>query len=145
MGTVNLDQVQVTLLSRIPVVGGDVMHAMKACDAGFDGFGEVYFSWVNHGAVKAWKLHQRMTMNLVVPVGEVRFVFFLPTPVPIFREECIGNSYYARLTVPPGIWFGFQGLTEPQSLVLNIANLEHNPDESLRKEKEDILYNWNRG
>ena len=145
MDTVSLDQVQVTPLARIPVAGGDVMHVMKASDTGFNEFGEAYFSWVEVDAVKAWKLHQRMTMNLAVPVGEVRFVFFLPAPAPVFREECIGTSHYARLTVPPGIWFGFQGLAEPQSLVLNIANLEHDPDESLRKEKEDISYNWNRG
>lgn len=145
MDTVSLGQIQVLPLARIPVSGGDVMHAMKVSDTGFNGFGEAYFSWVEYGKVKAWKLHQRMTMNLIVPVGEVKFVFFLPVPTPVFREECLGTSRYARLTIPPGIWFGFQGLAKPQSLVLNIASIEHDPDEGLHKEKEDISYNWNRG
>ena len=143
MDRVTLDQIQITPLSRISVDGGDVMHAMKSGSEGFCGFGEAYFSWIDCDAIKAWKQHQRMTMNLVVPVGEVKFVFFLPEPQPVFREECIGASTYARLTIPPGIWFGFQGLSTPQSLVLNIANLEHDPEEGLRKTQAEISYNWN--
>jgi dTDP-4-dehydrorhamnose 3,5-epimerase len=145
MDKVTLDQIQITPLARISVAGGDVMHAMKSGSEGFCGFGEAYFSWIDCDAIKAWKLHQRMTMNLVVPVGEAKFVFFLSEPQPVFREECIGASNYARLTIPPGIWFGFQGLTAPLSLVLNIANIEHDPDEGLHKTQEEISYNWNRG
>ena len=37
---------------------------------------------------------------------------------------------YARLTVPPMIWVGFQGLSRQASLVLNIANMEHSLEES---------------
>ena len=77
MGVVSLDDILVTPLKRIPTVGGDVMHGLKKSDNGFNGFGEVYFSWVEQGAIKAWKCHQRMTMNLVVPKGEVSFVFHL--------------------------------------------------------------------
>ena len=63
---------------------------------------------IEMGAVKAWKQHRRMTLNLVVPVGNVRFVF-LADEGKAQREETIGVSNYVRLTVPPGVWFGFQG------------------------------------
>ena len=43
MGDVSLDDILVTPLKRIPTVGGDVLHALKKTDAGFDGFGEIYF------------------------------------------------------------------------------------------------------
>ena len=39
---------------------------MKCVDPGFEGFGEVYFSSVLQGLVKAWKRHSRMTLNLDV-------------------------------------------------------------------------------
>lgn len=143
MGAVSLDQIQVTSLARIAVDGGDVMHAMKASDRGYSGFGEAYFSWIGRGIVKAWKLHQHMTLNLVVPVGEIRVVFCTPLALSTFREECIGRVQYARLTVPPGIWFGFQGLAESQSLVLNIADIEHDPNEILRKKLNEIHFEWN--
>ena len=77
MDTVSLDDILVTSLKQIQATGGDVMHVLKASDSEFNGFGEVYFSWVKRGAIKAWKYHQRMTLNLVVPIGEIHFVFHL--------------------------------------------------------------------
>ena len=65
-----------TDLSQIPAAGGDVFHAMKSTDLGYDGFGEAYFSWVDNKSVKAWKRHKNMTMNLIVPLGTIRFIFF---------------------------------------------------------------------
>ena len=70
-----LKNILVTPLMRIETPGGDVMHAMKESDAGYVGFGEAYFSWVSGGVIKAWKRHTKTTMNVVVPVGKVRFVF----------------------------------------------------------------------
>ena len=142
MGNVNLEDIYVTPLNRITTVGGDVLHALKDSDTGFNGFGEIYFSWVEQGAIKAWKYHQRMTMNLVVPLGEVRFVFHLTNQKDNFRDEIIGEEKYFRLTVPPGIWFGFQGISTGRSLIMNLADMTHDPDEVLRKKKSEIIYNW---
>jgi dTDP-4-dehydrorhamnose 3,5-epimerase len=118
------------------------MHAIKRSSSGYSDFGEAYFSWVAVGAVKAWKKHKRMVMNLIVPVGGVRFVFRLEGTEE-FRVEEIGVDRYSRLTVPSGIWFGFQGLATPQSLVLNIASIPHDPDEVDRLESSQIKYDWN--
>ena len=142
MGDVSLDDILVTPLKRIPTVGGDVLHALKKTDAGFDGFGEIYFSWVEQGAIKAWKYHKRMTLNLVVPVGEVSFVFHLTNQKNNFRTENIGEERYVRLTVPPGIWFGFQGIAYERSLLMNLADMAFDPNEVLRKKTSEISYNW---
>ena len=137
---ITINEIITTPLKRIPVVGGDVLHAMKKTDNGFSGFGESYFSQVESGVVKAWKKHLKMTLNLIVPIGRVRFVFMDNDGS--FREEIIGDNNYVRLTVPPGIWFGFQGDFDNTSLVLNIANIEHLPEEIERKEMNKIKYNW---
>ena len=71
-----LDGVILTPLKKIGHPKGDVFHAMKSSDEGFCGFGEAYFSVVSHNAIKAWKRHHEMTLNLVVPVGKIRFVLF---------------------------------------------------------------------
>ena len=141
----SLTDILVTPLQRIDTVGGDVLHGMKQSDPGYAGFGEAYFSWVSIDAVKAWKRHTQMTMNVVVPVGQVRFVFCCVNPDDIeeFRVEEIGEDRYVRLTVPPGIWFGFKGLGTSQSLVMNIASISHNPNEAERIELSDINYQWN--
>ena len=138
----NLDDILVTPLKRIPTDGGDVLHALKNSDPGFNGFGEIYFSLVEQGAVKAWKCHQSMTLNLVVPIGEVRFVFHLTNEKHSFRTENIGEERYVRLTVPPGIWFGFQGKASRSSLLMNVADIEHDPDEVERKSVSSFAYEW---
>ena len=140
----NLADILLTPLRRIETNGGDVLHIMNSNDMGYADFGEAYFSWVSAGTVKAWKRHTRMTMNLVVPVGQVRFVFRMINPggADQFRVEEIGVDRYARVTVPPGIWFGFKGLHTHQSLVLNIASIPHDPNEVERLALADINYIW---
>lgn len=140
MGAMSVKQIIVTPLKRVPVAGGDVLHAMKRSDPGFVDFGEAYFSQIEPGAVKAWKRHLRMTLNLVVPVGAVRFVFVDDKGET--REEVVGLDRYVRLTVPPGIWFGFKGLVAPYSLLLNVADIPHDPAEIERKDLGEIMFDW---
>jgi len=142
MGDIGFKDILTTPLKRISVEGGDVMHALKKSDNGFNGFGEVYFSWVEQGAIKAWKCHQNMTLNLVVPLGEVRFVFHINDQKNSFLTENIGEKRYVRLTIPPGIWFGFQGRGSGNSLLMNTVNMAHDPDEVLRKSVSEFNYNW---
>lgn len=140
MGDVSVNQILVTPLQRIPLVGGDVLHAMKCSEPGFVGFGEAYFSIIEAGAIKAWKRHLRMTLNFVVPVGSVHFVFLDEQGGE--RDELVGETRYVRLTIPPGIWFGFKGLVPPYSLLMNIADIPHDPAEIERKAVDEIQFDW---
>ena len=137
-----LKYIKETNLSIIPLKKGNVFHALKTTESDFQGFGEAYFSTVNFNDIKAWKKHKKMTLNLVVPYGLVKFVFYKEKPSHTFRQEIIGNSNYYRLTVPPGIWFGFKGLSNEKSLVVNIADIEHDANEVLKKEKNEIEFCW---
>jgi hypothetical protein len=40
------------------------------------------------------------------------------------------------------IWMGFQGLSIGSSMLLNIADIKHNPTEVDRKKTEEIKFNW---
>ena len=142
MRDLSLNDILVTPLKQIPTDGGNVMHALKCSEKVFNGFGEVYFSWVKQGAIKAWKCHKLMTLNLVVPYGEVSFVFHLAEKKGEFRVEKLGNNCYSRLTVPPGIWFGFYGFSSGSSLLMNVADMEHDPDEVLRMKPSDLTFDW---
>jgi len=135
-----------TPLDIIRVPGGDVMHAIKKSDTGFNEFGEAYFSMIEFGLVKAWKRHKEMTLNLVVPAGEIKFVLFDDREAQDkkFKEVVISRNNYCRLTVPPMIWLGFQGLDEKGSILLNIADIEHDPSEVDRKNNEEIEFNWSK-
>jgi len=133
--------VLVTNLQQIPRQGGDVWHVIKSSAPGYQGFGETYISWVDPGEIKGWKCHTKMALNLVVPVGEVQFVF-MSEDSRSFRSETIGEVRYVRITVPPNIWFAFQGLSEEPSMVLNHANIEHGEEVVHEKCLSEIEYPW---
>jgi dTDP-4-dehydrorhamnose 3,5-epimerase len=113
---------------------GEVRQMLRADAPHFVDFGEIYFSLINHGMVKGWKRHQRMTLNLAVPVGRVRFVFFddrrKSASFGKTQEIILGRDAYQLAVVPPGIWYAFQGLDADRSLVANCASLPHDPNES---------------
>jgi dTDP-4-dehydrorhamnose 3,5-epimerase len=135
------------IITPLDVIGtdkGEVMHAMKNYDPGFSGFGEAYFSVINHNAIKAWKRHHEMTLNLVVPVGKIKFVLFDDRggPSNSFQEITISRDNYCRLTVPPMIWVGFQGMDDNDSILLNIADINHNSSEVDKKSIDEINFDW---
>jgi dTDP-4-dehydrorhamnose 3,5-epimerase len=140
-----IDGVILTPLKVIGVSGGDVLHAMKNKDIGFIDFGEAYFSEVEPGRVKAWKRHTKMTLNLVVPIGAIKFVLFdgrIDDNETQFQEMVLSRDNYMRLTVPPMVWVGFQGMSEYNSLLLNISDIPHDPNEMDKKSIEEIEFNW---
>jgi dTDP-4-dehydrorhamnose 3,5-epimerase len=141
-----IKDVVITNLNIINTPGGNVKHAMKKSDNGFEGFGEAYFSHINKNAIKAWKRHKKMTLNLIVPLGKIRFVLFDDREASNtkFQEVTISKNNYCRLTVPPMIWMGFQGLSDDGSMLLNIASLEHDPMEHEKKNIKQIEFDWNK-
>ena len=140
MGKIDISNIKISALKEIDVEGGAVMHAMKKSDIGFNGFGEAYISTVNPGCIKACKIHTQMTMNLIVPIGKVMFAFIDSSSS--HRSEVIGEDNYSRITVPPGIWFGFKGISSVSSIILNIASIEHSSNEIKRKDLDDMNFNW---
>ena len=135
-----MNKVKATKLLIIDNDKGPIMRALRISDNGYKKFGEIYFSEVFYGKIKGWKRHIKMTMNLVVPEGLVKFVFY-DSNLGFFEEYEIGTNNYIRLTVPPGLWFAFQGL-EKKNLVMNISDIEHDPIESENKNISEIQYSW---
>lgn len=144
----DIEGVLLTPLKIIPSEKGSVMHAMKGSDVGFSGFGEAYFSTVNVGAVKAWKKHSEMTLNVVVPVGEIRFVIYddrlESKSYGFIREVVLSQKNYCRLTVPPNVWMGFQGVGMGENMLINLANIPHKPEEAINIDQFDstIPFSW---
>lgn len=147
-GRIDIQGVIVTPLKRISHPKGDVFHGIKKSDEGYVGFGEAYFSTVNHGVIKAWKKHSRMTLNLIVPEGEVKFVLYddreNSDTKGSFQEIILSQNNYSRLTVPPGVWMGFEGVGKDLNMLLNVADIPHDPEEQLNipMEESNINYNW---
>ena len=135
-----MDGVVLTPLKQIYNPKGDIFHAMKKSDNGFDGFGEAYFTTVNRDDIKGWKKHTRMTLNLVVVAGEVEFIVYNELSKLFFTVKLSKNNYQ-RLTIKPNLWMVFRGLDD-YNMLLNLANIEHDPKEADNLELEAIKYEW---
>ena len=133
-----MDGVILTPLKQIFNSKGDIFHAMKKSDEGFAGFGEAYFSTVKAGEVKGWKKHKEMTLNLIVIKGEIEFVTYNGDN---FFNVTLSKKNYQRLTIKPHLWLAFRGLAD-ENILLNLASIEHNKNESESVDMSSFDYNW---
>lgn len=143
-----IDGVQIVPLRQIADERGKVMHMLRRDAPHFLEFGEIYFSSVNPGAVKAWHLHKTMVLNYAVPHGDIKLVLYderedSPTKGEI-QEIAMGPDDYNLVIIPALVWNGFTGLGETASLVANCATIPHDPDEIVRRDPfdPDIPYEW---
>lgn len=125
---------------------GNVFQGVKRSSIGFKKFGEAYFSFVEYNSIKAWKKHTEMTLNLIVPIGKIGFVIYCEKkdtpPEDRFYQVSLSAQNYCRLTVKPGLWVGFKGLGEGTNMLLNVADLEHDPTEAMAITIDEISYDW---
>lgn len=138
--------VALTPLKIISTPSGDVRHAIKSSSPGYEGFGEAYFSEVTAFKIKGWKKHLKMTLNLVVVSGEIQFVVLdnrenSATQGKYFEAK-LSAANYQRLTVAPGLWMAFRGCHAGLNLLLNIANIEHDPKEAVNVDISEFPYEW---
>lgn len=128
-------KIKISKLLKLYQKEGSVMHGIKASDNTFKGFGEAYFSTVTYNKVKGWKLHKKMTLNLMVPHGEIRIIVHnalsnKETIEPLL-DVVIGKKNFSRITIPPGNWVAFKGMGKEENILLNVADIEHDPDEAI--------------
>ena len=147
MDKINIEGVILTPLKKIYHPKGDIFHGMKKSDKGYVGFGEVYFSTIKNGVIKGWSKHKKMCMNLLVPFGKVVFIIYDDRQ----KSRSRGNSLkielspdnYQRLTIPPGLCYAFKGKSSGTNLIMDLADIEHDPDEIERLNLDKIDYDLN--
>ena len=143
-----IDGIVITPLKQIPDERGKIMHMMRSDDPQFERFGEIYFSMIYPGAIKAWHLHTKMTLNYAVVSGTIKLVLYDPRPSSPTKGEIqeifLGEQNYARVKIPPGIYNGFKGVGPAPALVANCATIPHDPAEIQRLDpfSKDIPYSW---
>ena len=143
-----LEGVIIRELKQIQDERGKIMHMLRCDDPDFEQFGEIYFSMVYPGAVKAWHLHTQMTLNYAVVIGVIKLVLYDPRPESStcdqIQEILVGDRHYSRVKIPPGIYSGFKGMGTIEAIVANCATLPHCPEEDLRLDPftKEIPYNW---
>jgi dTDP-4-dehydrorhamnose 3,5-epimerase len=143
-----IDGVRIVPLHQIVDERGKIMHMLKATDEHFIDFGEIYFSTAWPGVIKAWHIHQRMTVNNAVVVGHAKLVMYdlrqeSPTHGEL-QEVYFGEDNYVLVQIPPGIANGYKAYGDKQVVMANAATIPHEPDEMLRlpHDTDQIPYDW---
>ena len=135
-----IEGVSLHSLKQISVPKGDLWHAFKMNDEGFVGFGEAYLTQIEPHQIKGWKRHNRYVLNIVVIVGAVKFVIYDD------RQESITRGQFEEIILSP--IYNYQRLTagaaeSENSILMDLIPELHQPEESDRKELEEIKYNFN--
>ncbi len=148
MSPAKIEGVVVKPLGQIHDERGKVMHMLRADAPEFERFGEIYFSFVYPGAIKAWHQHKEMALNYAVPVGNVKMVLYDDREESSTRGTLVeiftGPDDYKLVHVPPLVWNGFKGIGTVPALVANCATVPHRPNEIVRMDpfSKTIPYDW---
>lgn len=148
-----IDGVMVVPLKLIPDSRGMILHYMRKDNPIFADFNiqEVYFSLIYPGAIKGWHCHRRMTLNYIVPMGNIKLVLYddrETSPTAFEMEEIyLGPTNYQLVRIPPLIWNGFVAVGSQPALVGNITDCIHDPNEIMRISPKDFhlhgpVYDW---
>ncbi len=140
--------VQVIPLPRIPDERGTIHHMLRCTDPHFQQFGEIYFSTAYRGVIKAWHRHREMTLNYTCIFGRIKLVLYdgregSPTQGELM-ELFLGPDNYSLVIIPPEIWNGYKGMSDPYAIVANCCTHPHDPSRSTRMDPFDpsIPYDW---
>ncbi|PKD16266.1 hypothetical protein APR41_10720 [Salegentibacter salinarum] len=135
-----LEDVYLTSLKIIENPKGNILHGLKNTEEVFSQFGEAYFSKIKKGEIKGWKKHSKMKLNIIVPLGAIKFYLIDhkkgSSTYNMNMKVELSLLNYSRLTVPPGCWIAFEGMEE-DNMLLNIASITHDPSEA---ETRDFSY-----
>tara|TARA_Y100000385_G_scaffold76816_1_gene77780 strand:- start:3654 stop:4112 length:459 start_codon:yes stop_codon:yes gene_type:complete len=146
-----INGIEIVKLNQIVDSKGSVLHMIKSSSPEFKNFGECYMSEINYNSIKGWKLHSKQTQNISVPSGKIKMVLY------DYREDSSSfnqlikinlgrpNNYF-RITIPPGIIYGFKCISSPNALLVNCTDIEHDTDESITLPIDDkrVPFLWDK-
>ena len=128
---------------------GSILHMLRSDSDLFIRFGEVYFSEIHPGIVKAWKRHKKQTQNLTVLLEKIRLVIYDDRPSSSTKGKIVEYNLgrlenYKLVHIPPMLWYGFQALGDRTSLIANCTDHPHDPEEleTLPADSNQIPFQW---
>ena len=135
---------KITEIESIADHRGSVIKVIAEDSTNFAGFGELYFSTVKTGVIKAWRRHKQMTVNLMLVTGKVRLVVLESLDNEPELDLVLDARQRILVTIEPRKWYGFQGLSEAEAMLMNFANIKHDDLEVERLDHDagGVSYTW---
>lgn len=128
--------------AMIATPGGPVLRLQRGQALACLARGEIYFSEVWPGRVKAWKRHLRQTQHFAVPRGRLLLAIYDDRTASPSRgsllELVLGlPDAWGILRIPPGLWYGFTAIGGEAALICNSTDLPHDPAEGEKLAADD--------
>ena len=128
--------------ASIPTPGGPVLHLLKGNGLARLCHGEIYFSEVWPGHIKAWKRHRLQTQHFAVPHGRLLLAIYDDRPNSPSRGVLLDlvldrQTAWGILRIPPGLWYGFAAIGQDAALICNCADQPHDPAEGEKTAPDD--------
>ena len=146
-----IEGVAVKPLRVIPDDRGRLMEIMRSDDPFFERFGQVYVTTAYPGVVKAWHRHRKQTDHIAVIFGMAKIGLYddrenSPTRGKTM-ELYVGVHNPVLVRVPPGVWHGFQCISETECMFINIPTERYShsdPDEERAPAHGKFPFDWER-
>jgi dTDP-4-dehydrorhamnose 3,5-epimerase len=142
----NIDGLFITKLKSFNDQRGAVLKFIDKTKDQFVDFGEVYFSVINEGVTKGWKLHKLATQNICAVYGETTFVILdRRDNSQTFNQtqEITINPIenHLLITIPPGLWYAFRSNSIEFSIISNVSSIIHDTEESESLDFNNDIFN----
>jgi len=147
-----IDGVMIKKLTVIADERGRLIEILRADDAMFAGFGQVYMTTAYPGVVKGWHYHKRQSDNMAVVRGMMKIVVYDgregSKTIGEVNEFFTGVYNPILVHIPPLVFHGFKCISPEEAIVVNTPTEAYNyrePDEfRVHPHKNDIPYDWER-
>ena len=129
------------------------MEILRADDAVFDRFGQVYVTTAKPNVVKAWHYHKLQADHWVCLIGKARVGLYDPRPdSPTYQavnEFLMTPEEPFLLKIPILVYHGFKGAApDRETMIMNIPTVAYNyaqPDEYRMDPYESMIpFDWRR-
>ena len=134
-----LKGIKITPLKTISDDRGSVKHMMKCTDPIFKRFGEIYFSVIFPGKIKAWSKNKKTTVNYAVIEGNVKLVIYDGKESQIVYT---GEENYCLITIPPRLWRGFMAIGEKKAIVADLMDKPYDQEDTEKAGPHDLIDCW---
>ena len=118
---------------------GSVKHMLRCTDKFFKKFGEIYFSEVLPGMVKAWHKSRKATRHYAVVEGNIKLVIYDGKET---QEVYIGEKNYCLVIIPPGLWSGFMPIGGKKAVVCDLMDMPFNPKDMEKADQNRFADCW---
>ena len=147
-----IEGVQIKRLKVVADERGRLMEILRADDAFFEGFGQVYMTTAYPGVVKGWHYHKRQSDNMAVVKGMMKIVLYDGREDSPTRGEVdvffAGEHNPILVHIPPYVYHGFKCISPEEAVVVNTPTEVYRyeaPDEfRVDPHVNDIPYDWGR-